>query len=71
MMFEAPLTLLKTRIELLSSDSLRKELSELVKDPKSNIGKGLNATLARELVYSVIHYNAYRYLKDDFLLTKL
>jgi hypothetical protein len=27
--------------------------------------KGFNATLVRESVFSLIHYNAYRFLKDD------
>lgn len=70
MMFEAPLTLLKTRLELISSDSLTKECLDIVKNPRQNFGKGLNATLARELVYSLLHYNSYRFLKDDILMAK-
>ena len=69
MMFEAPLTLLKTRLELISSDSLGKEVSYIIKNPRQNFSTGLNATLVRELVYSLLHYNTYRFLKDDVLMT--
>ena len=47
MLFEAPLTLLKTRLEVVSSNSLKKEVSQLMKNPPHNFSKGLNATLAR------------------------
>lgn len=33
--------------------------------------KGFNATLIRESVFSLIHYNAYRFLKDDIFKTAL
>ena len=47
MLFEAPLTLLKTRLEVVTSNSLKKEVSEILKKPRQNFSKGLNATLAR------------------------
>ena len=70
MLFEAPLTLIKTRLEVVSSNSLKKEVSEILKNPRHNFSKGLNATLARELVYSFLHYNMYRFFKDDVLKGK-
>lgn len=65
MSFEAPLTLLKTRVEMLNSVSIKSELLEIFKKPKDNICKGLNATLVRESIYSLLHYTTYRFLKDE------
>lgn len=71
MAFEAPLTLLKTRVEMLNSSSIRSELSEILKKPKETLCKGLNATLVRESIYSLLHYTTYRFLKDDIFKSTL
>ena len=33
--------------------------------------KGLKATLARETLYSLVHYNSYRFLKDEIFMEKM
>jgi hypothetical protein len=71
MMFEAPLTLLKTRIEVVSSATLKQELQTIMANPMDNFARGLNATLMRELVYSVIHYTTFRFLKDEIFGSQL
>ena len=70
MLFEAPLTLLKTRVEVVSSSSIKQEMMEILKNPKKEMCKGLKATLARETLFSLVHYNSYRFLKDDIFMHK-
>ena len=70
MLFEAPLTLLKTRLEVISSTTFREELSSFSKNPREQLTKGLNVTLIREGSYSLIHYNTYRYIKDEILMNQ-
>ena len=36
-----------------------------MKNPKKTLCKGLNATLVRESIYSLLHYTTYRFLKDE------
>lgn len=71
MMFEAPLTLLKTRLEVISSTTFSQELKRFSKNPVEQLTKGLGITLLREGSYSLIHYNAYRYTKDEILSERL
>ena len=48
MILEAPLTLLKTRMEVISSSkTLQQEISEIIKSPKLLFAKGLLPTLGR------------------------
>ena len=56
---------------MLNSVSIKSELSEILKKPKENISKGLNATLVRESVYSLLHYTTYRFLKDEVFYSML
>ena len=71
MLFEAPLTLLKTRREVMTSNSIKMEISIILKNPSEHISKGLGITLLREGVYSLLQYNMYRFFKDDLLMQKL
>lgn len=70
MILEAPITLLKTRVELLNSVSIRSEFVEIMKNPKETMCRGLNATLVRESVYSLLHYATYRFIKDEIFYDK-
>ena len=48
MCLESPLTLLKTRMELISSTkTVSEEISYIMKNPKEYLTKGLYSTLAR------------------------
>lgn len=71
MLFEAPLTLLKTRIQVVSNTTIRKQALEILKNPRQEMLKGFNATFVRQSVFSLVHYNTYRFLKDDIFKTAL
>jgi hypothetical protein len=71
MIFEAPLTLLKTRVELMSSPSVLAEFKQIMVSPLREYTRGLGTSLMREGIYTVFHYNIYRYLKDDIFKAKL
>lgn len=71
MIFEAPLTLLKTRVELVSSPSVLAEFKRIMVSPLKEYTRGLGSSLMREGIYTLFHYNTYRFLKDDIFKTKL
>lgn len=71
MIFEAPLTLMKTRLEANQSSSFSQELKVIMENPVKEIKKGIGSTLAREGFYSLFHYNTYRLLKDDIFMNEL
>lgn len=70
MLFEAPLTLLKTRVECVGSVSVKEEFKGILKGPIRDLTKGLGSSIAREVFYTLFHYNTYRYLKDDVFMKK-
>ena len=71
MIFEAPLTLMKTRLEANLASCFRQELKIIMENPVKEIKKGIGSTLAREGFYSLFHYNTYRLLKDDIFMREL
>ena len=56
---------------MISSSSIQQEFCQIMKNPKAEMCKGLKATLARETIFSMVHYNMYRFLKDDLFLEKM
>lgn len=71
MIFEAPLSLLKTRVECMNSNSILEEVKYIMKRPTQEYAKGLGSSLGREAIYTLFHYSTYRYLKDDLFKQKL
>ena len=71
MVFESPLTLMKTRLEANPLSSISQELKIILENPVKEIKKGIGSTLAREGFYSLFHYNTYRLLKDDIFMNEL
>ena len=47
MIFEAPLTLLKTRVERISSKNIMEEFNMILKNPMRDSLRGLGSTLTR------------------------
>ena len=65
MVFESPLTVLKTRVEYVNSKSVLEEFKQLLKSPMREYTRGLGSSIVREMFYTLFHYNTYRFLKDD------
>ena len=65
MTIEAPITLIKTRVEKIGSSNIMVELRYILSNPSKGVIKGLGSTLAREGIYTFFHYNTFRYLKDS------
>ena len=55
----------------MDSLTVKEEIKALSKNPIDMLSRGLGITLARGIVYAVIHYNIYRFLKDDIFEKKL
>lgn len=68
MIFQAPITLLKTRIEKISSASIMEEINIIMKNPMRDSLRGLGSSLVRQSIYTFFHYNTFRYLKDSILM---
>jgi predicted thioredoxin/glutaredoxin len=68
MIFEAPLTLLKTRVERISSKSVMEEAKIILRNPMKDSLRGLGSSLVRESIYTFFHYNTFRFLKDTVLM---
>jgi len=47
MIFEAPITLLKTRVECVTSTSVLEEIKYIIKSPIKESVKGLGTSIAR------------------------
>lgn len=41
-----------------------------MRNPIKESVQGLGTSIARETLYTLFHYNTYRFLKDDFLMAK-
>lgn len=52
-------------MEVVSNSTIRQEIKQILQNPREEMCKGFKATLVRESVFSLIQYNAYRFLKDD------
>ena len=65
MTIEAPITLIKTRVEKIGSSNIMEEFKYILSNPSKGVLKGLGSTLAREGIYTFFHYNTFRYLKDS------
>ena len=67
MVFEAPLTLLKTKVERISSRNTMEELRTIFNNPMKDCLRGLGSSLVREGIYTFFHYNTFRFLKDSVM----
>jgi solute carrier family 25, member 38 len=65
MVLEAPLTLLKTRVERLSNRTTSQEIKLIIQDPLRDSLRGLGSSIVRESIYTFFHYNTFRFLKDS------
>lgn len=58
-------------MECVASASMRVELKKMISSPIKEFTKGLGPSVAREALYTLFHYNTYRYLKDEVFMKEL